>query len=197
MSSNFREQLEAWLKTIDVAAEAVIDIGGSQLPVKDRVKSWQVEKYTILDLPEPHKTEIEPHFYADIERAESIPDEVYKDYGVAFCLEVAEYLTRPFDALMNIRYMLRPGGLLYISFPFIYPHHDPVGKDCLRYTRWGIEKLMYDAGFEILENKARIATENGDISLQNFFSHEGMRRSKTYAGHDEIGYLVTAQKRHV
>ena len=42
--SNVRRQLEAWLKTIDVKADCVLDVGGAQLPVKGRTKSWEVKE---------------------------------------------------------------------------------------------------------------------------------------------------------
>jgi len=47
--SYFRTQLENWLKTIDVKADRVLDIGGGTLPVLKRVKSWDVGEYKIAD----------------------------------------------------------------------------------------------------------------------------------------------------
>ena len=47
--SFYRNQLEDWLKEIDVKADRVLDIGGSAYPVTKRVKSWEVKEYKILD----------------------------------------------------------------------------------------------------------------------------------------------------
>lgn len=66
MSSYSRQQLEAWLKNIDVKAKRVLDCGGSQLPVKGRTKSWEVKTYKILDLQNPHENKVSPDIVADI-----------------------------------------------------------------------------------------------------------------------------------
>jgi hypothetical protein len=50
--SFYRDQLENYLKTIDVKAETVFDVGGKEKPVKGRTKSWTVKNYEILDIPE-------------------------------------------------------------------------------------------------------------------------------------------------
>src|SRR5579862_8282621 len=48
-TSFFRQQLNAWLGMIDVSAQIVLDAGGGANPVKDKVQSWDVKEYIILD----------------------------------------------------------------------------------------------------------------------------------------------------
>ena len=197
MASEFRKQLEAWLKTIDVKADRVLDVGGAQLPVKGRTKSWDVKDYKILDLETPHKLKVKPDFECDIQSDRSIDKAIPVEYAeekpfdIVFCLEVAEYWIDPIQAIGNIRVHMVEGGLLIITFPFLYPHHNPNGQDCLRYTRWGVEKLMDQADFKISEIIPRIAKGN---SLQEFYANEGMRASRDYDGHNEVGYIVVATK---
>jgi len=52
-----RIQLENWLKTIDVKADSVLDIGSSQQGIRKRVKSWNVRDSIGLDLEQPHEGE--------------------------------------------------------------------------------------------------------------------------------------------
>jgi len=112
MPSNYRLQLEDWLKTLDVKADTVYDIGGKQKPVKGRTKSWEVNEYKILDLPE-----------FDVQEEMSTSQVVrYEKADLIFCLEVFEYLIYPSGAMYNISYLLNEGGTAYISFAFIYPH---------------------------------------------------------------------------
>lgn len=110
-----------------------------------------------------------------------------------FCLEVFEYVYDPATAMRNLSNIMSDGGILYVSFPFIYPIHNPVEMDYLRYTKQGVMTLMKLNGFKIDEMRSRVATE-GDAALQAFFSSEGMRKAKQYRGHNEIGYLVKAIK---
>jgi len=193
MSSYTRQQLENWLREIDVGDVLVLDVGGAQNPVKGRTKSWNAKRYDILDLPEPHEWNARPDILADIQEI-NWKDEYFYGlkgaYDIVFCLEVSEYWFNPLGALRNIARFLREGGLLYISFHFLYPHHNPEKKDFLRYTRWGVEKLLKGAGFKILEIRARNAVYPDKII--EFYDNEGMRGIRNLSG--EIGYLVKAIK---
>lgn len=193
MSSYVRQQLENWLKTIDVKAGRVLDVGGAQLPVKGRTKSWEVSNYEIVDLFDPHQLhESLVHKRYIIESIESLRfvDVVgSEEADVIFCLEVMEYVLSPRQVFMNLERALKPKGVLYVSFPFIYPHHNPEGKDYLRYTRWGVEKLLTDAGFDIVDLVPRYS----NLDLNSVWSGERMHPTKGL-NHNEVGYLVKAIK---
>lgn len=193
MASNSRIQLENWLKNIDVGADLVLDIGGAQNPVKNRTKSWNAKRYDILDLPNPHEWNAKPDLQADIQEID-FKSEYFKglEYDKVFCLEVSEYWFNPLQALRNIAGFLKKGGALYISFHFVYPVHNPDNLDYLRYTRWGVEKLLIGAGFKIIKTLPRVS-KRPDM-LMDFYMKEGMKPNKNYRSHDEIGCLVIAQK---
>lgn len=195
MSSYTRQQLEAWLKKIDVKADSVLDIGGSQNPVVGRTKSWEVGDYKILDLAEPHEIKQKPDIEWDIQESDFYGSIRFRPYlqkfDIIFCLEVSEYWYRPYNALRNITYLIKPGGLLYISFHFIYPEHEPVKYDYLRYTPHGAVKLLQTAGFTIIGNNARMAQNSRYLSA--FYGSERMRPSQ-YANFSIIGSLITAKK---
>lgn len=170
--------MEDWLRTLEIDADAVADIGGKQLPVKDRVKLWQVNHYDILDLPE-----------YDLNKKLEL-EEVY---DVVFCLEVFEYLYNPFQAMKNLYKVLKPGGTLFVSFHFIYPHHGPWGMDYLRYTQWGVAKLLTEAGFQKWEWHSRPFKRPKAIT--EFYSGEHMKGIKPHSSiHLDQGYLVKAVK---
>lgn len=187
MSSFFRQQLEDWLKTIDVKADRVLDVGGAQLPIKGRTNSWEAQEYKILDIEQPHGGS-KPDIVADLEEDEVVGINEYFD--VAFCLEVMEYLINPSYFLQNLSDLIQQGGTLYVSFPFIYPQHAPEGKDYLRYTRAGACKLLKDAGFTDIEVTPRYAQQ----SLSPLWAFEKMHPLKGYDGHDEIGYMIKCRK---
>lgn len=191
MSSNTRQQLEKWLKTITVGGR-VLDIGGSQKPVADRVQKKEGTVFEILDLEIPHEGD-KPELIADIN--EPFSREFIMDitsYDNVFCLEVMEYVWNPVQALRNIRNCLKDGGTLFISTPFIYPVHNPKEQDYLRYTEFGIRKLLQETGFEIRDIESRFA-EHKPL-LEAFFSIEGMKPSREYEGHDAVGHLIMAVK---
>lgn len=197
MSSYSRQQLENWLKNIDVKADSVLDIGGSQLPIKGRTKSWDVKECKILDIEEPHECKVKPDLIYDLNIFE-IPslnkaDNINwrYDFDIAFCIEVMEYIYNPVNALRFIKNMLKQGGILYLSTHFIYPVHNPVECDYLRYTRAGIIKLLEESGFKIEEIVPR-TTRN--IKLLTFLNDEKMKAARGYNKHNEIGHLIKAVK---
>jgi len=204
MSSYYRQQLENWLKTIDVKADRVLDVGGAQLPVKGRTKSWNVKEYRIFDLKKPHQKNAKVDVAIDLnKKLLLLRSDIHRYFDVIFCLEVFEYIWNPVQALENLYEMgnctdcvgTKEGdtSIYYLSFPFIYPHHNPKGKDYLRYTRWGIEKLLKETGFEILEVQSRVMTPEGFKNWKDFLRNEKMHPVKDYP-HNEIGYCVTAKK---
>jgi len=147
MASSYRLELNKWLNELDVDASKVLDIGGSQEQVINRVKSWNVEEYLIADLDNPHKGE-KPDIILDLN--EDIITADYCGYfDLIFCLEVFEYIYDPMFALDSIYDALKEGGTAYISFPSIYPLHEPVEDDCLRYMPAGIRKLASETKLEI------------------------------------------------
>ena len=201
MSSNSRQQLEAWLKTIEVKADMVLDVGGAQLPVKGRTKSWEVKDYKILDLEQPHECKQKPDYEIDLNKDKGelkilnryTEEWTLEEFNIAFCLEVAEYWWNPVVALQIINHLLKPGGVLYISFHFLYPKHNPVKNDYLRYTEAGAIKLLKEAGFIIDEIEHKQMKPDSRAFYHAFLQAEGMKAAKD-CNHDESGYLIKAIK---
>jgi len=193
MSSKSRQDLEAWLKTIDVSGR-VLDVGSAQLPIKGRTKSWKVKDYKTIDLENPHENKVIPDWIGDIQQENLSPkDKVFGYFNIVFCIEVSEYWTQPHKALWNIGNYLKKEGILYISVHTLYGLHKPENLDYLRYTRYGIEKLLKETGFEIKEIIPRKITEAGILALQKFYAAEGMKILYNENTFNE-GYLIKAVK---
>jgi len=189
MASRQRIQLEEWLRKIDVKG-SVLDIGGSQLPIKGRTKSWDVEKYDILDLEEPHEFKANPDYIIDINDVEFDDFSNYFSYDYIFCIEVMEYVLNPLKILEKFYNLLKDRGELYISFHFIYPEHNPVGEDVLRYTNEGVRKLLEKAGFFEYYIETKRFTKEGGRLLNDCYAKEKMRGSL----YSNQGCLVKAVK---
>jgi len=90
-----------------------------------------------------------PDLLANVETLESIADATV---DAIFCLEVLEHVARPEAAAAAIRRVLRPGGLLVGSTPFLLGMHDQP-HDYYRYTSHGLRHLF--GAFELLDLRAR------------------------------------------
>lgn len=192
--SYYREQLEKWLKTIDVDADRVIDVGGSANPVISRVKSFKSNEYICFDLgkEEPKMEYVKFDLNLPLEQLAGY-DEKSFGYDCLFCLEVFEYIWNPVEAFKNLNRLMCKDGIAYISFPAIYPVHNPVEIDYLRFTKASIEKYLAEFKFSVASITPRVATE-GVQSLSEFYSKEGMHPVRGSALPFHIGYLVKAYK---
>ena len=188
--SKTREQLENWIEDIQVGDnDKVLDIGGSQLPVNKRIRFSDTAVFKILDLEKPHHCVKEPDIICDLNKGffqEGTDPNLLTGYDVAFCLEVTEYLYDPIVALETIASMLKSEGVLYISFHFIYPVHNPKEFDYLRYTPIGAKKILEKTGFEVVEITPRLGEWNPMM--------DGMKPSRDYNSHDWVGCLIKAKK---
>ncbi len=67
-----------------------------------------------------------------------------------FSSEVFEHISNPEAILPEIRRVLKPGGYMLATVPFIWNEHE-VPYDFKRYTGFGIKNLLEKQGFDVLE----------------------------------------------
>lgn len=186
MSSSHRISLNNWLAELEVTADSVLDIGGSQEQVKNRVKAWNVNKYTIADLEEPHKDSPAPDLILDL----NLTFNGMVQFDLIFCLEVFDYIYDPMTAFKNISKLLKEGGTAFVSFPSVYPLHQPIEDDALRYMPAGIIKLAERANLSV---EAMIKRRPETNLWQAFYNAERMRAAK-HQDHQFTGLIVELQK---
>jgi SAM-dependent methyltransferase len=68
--------------------------------------------------------------------------------------EVLEHVPNPERVVAEMARVLRDGGLALITVPFVGELHQ-IPYDFRRYTKFGIELQIQEAGFDILENRSR------------------------------------------
>jgi SAM-dependent methyltransferase len=196
MSSTYRLALEQYLRTLHLKADLLIDVGGSQNKLPGRTASFDVTEYLIADLPHPHEDSLKPDIILDLNHpliAAGVNKSAYKYYekaDVVTCFEVMEYVFNPVAAMESIHKLLKPqaASRAYVSFPTVYPVHNPVADDSLRYTEHGIRRLASFAKLDIVDMVPRrpIAFP----MLRNFWSYERMRPAKDY-DHEVTGWICT------
>jgi SAM-dependent methyltransferase len=77
-------------------------------------------------------------------------------YDYVLCTEVLEHTLQPFDAIEEIRRILKPGGMLFLTVPFNFRIHGPL-PDCWRFTEHGLRAIL--SSFKINELKSREAPD--------------------------------------
>ena len=70
-------------------------------------------------------------------------------FDLILLLDVLEHVPDPTYVFAELRRLIKPGGSIIISLPFIVREHE-TPNDYRRYTYFGIKKLISDNGAEIL-----------------------------------------------
>ena len=65
------------------------------------------------------------------------------EFDVVLCSEVLEHLHSPEIALLEMKRVLKSGGILILTTRFIYPIHD-APNDYWRFTKYGLRYLLKD-----------------------------------------------------
>ncbi|MBW7860044.1 MAG: methyltransferase domain-containing protein [Rhodocyclaceae bacterium] len=88
-----------------------------------------------------------------------------RSFDYVLLLDVVEHLYFPREALREAARVLRPGGTLMISIPFLYPVHD-APHDFQRYTEHGIRRELFEAGFRVLDLRPNLTSiESGGLMM--------------------------------
>jgi len=117
----------------------VIDLGGGKNPSYERFWSIKPKKFIRVDIDE----KAEPDIIADLNK----PLPFSNNYADAvFLFSVIYILEDPGRTLQEINRILKSGGKLFITSPFIFNEaREP--NDYWRFTSEALEKLLKESGF--------------------------------------------------
>ena len=126
-------------KHVQNVGGVVIDLGGGKNPSYERFWHIRPEKFIRVDIDK--KTE--PDVVADLNKLLPFPDN-YAD--AIFLFNVIYILESPQKTLWEINRILKSGGKLFITSPFVF-NEAKEPSDYWRFTSEGLEKLFKESGF--------------------------------------------------
>ncbi|MBL7965264.1 MAG: methyltransferase domain-containing protein [Flavobacteriales bacterium] len=165
-----RNILETVTKALPALHGTFLDIGCGDMPYRALILSGgKVTTYLGMDL---HSATAKRAVKPDLEwdgRTMPLAD---ASVDSAMATEVLEHCAEPLVLLREAHRVLRPGGTLLLTMPFLWPLHE-VPYDEHRYTPWAVERLLKEAGFA----SARVKALGGwDASLGQMIGLWAMRR---------------------
>jgi ubiquinone/menaquinone biosynthesis C-methylase UbiE len=123
----------------------VLDFGCGAKPYKSEFKN--VNQYVGVDL----ENEGHSHINEDIDffyDGKKLPFES-EEFDAVFSSEVLEHVPNIGNSLSEIKRVLKPGGQLLLSIPFVFPEHE-MPFDFRRLTITGMKQVLMEFGFEII-----------------------------------------------
>jgi SAM-dependent methyltransferase len=140
----------------------LLDVGCGTKPYRSLFK---VEGYRGLDIDSP------------ITRERGIADDLYDgkqfpyqgdSFDAVLCNQVLEHVFNPDDFLTEINRVLKPGGKLLLTVPFVWDEHEQP-YDYARYSSFGLKALLENNGFKIVRHRKLAADATILFQLTNAY----------------------------
>ena len=134
----------------------VLDLGCGNTPFRDLLKDID---YVGVDF-KPKDKSIIAH---DLTEPLPLPD---NEFDAVILSESLEHIPNPYDLLAEIQRIIKNGGYIFISTPFVFPVHG-VPHDFYRYTYLFYEKLFDLHRFKIVQFTASNSIFSTPLLISN------------------------------
>ena len=204
-----RYYLHRWLREIDKAMAnkgplRCLEIGDGHFIKSGGPRAWKQRAGKMLtfcsgeslslDLSDPradlHANLESP--YTTLKEKHQV-HQLRKGFDVVVCAQVFEHIDSPLDAIQGLASLVRPGGTILLSVPFLgNPVH---GHDVHRFTTTGVANLARKAGLDVISNQAmgNSLTTIGyllDLASDDFTEDELMAKDP----HQYVGVYAVLKK---
>lgn len=142
-----REGLRPWLAELK---GDVLDVGCGCKPYRDLVPA---ARYIGLDVDTPFTRQVGAAEVFYDGQTFPLPE---GGFDGVLCSQVLEHVFTPEAFLGEIRRVLRPGGLLVLTVPFMWDEHEQP-HDFARYSSFGLRALVERSGFEVVAQHKSMA----------------------------------------
>ena len=130
----------------------------------------------------PNKTGVDIRAGKGVDVVASVYELPFEDntFDVALCMVVLEHLEDPRKAIAEIQRVLKPGGTVLVSVPFLFPMHD-TPNDFWRFTKYGLKLLFAEWDVEKVEAETNF-NETFAVLLQRVGYQTKFRLNKIMKG---------------
>ncbi len=143
----------------------VLDVGCGQKPYRKFIPAMRyvgMEIATTID-DAPRVADV----YYD-GRTFPFPNETF---DAVLCSQVFEHVFTPASFLAEIHRVLRPGGTLLLTVPFVWDEHEQP-RDFARYSSFGLAAVLEAADLEVIERRKTVPDARVLFQLGNAYLHK-------------------------
>jgi SAM-dependent methyltransferase len=142
-----RKGLHGQIAALSAAvAGSVLDVGCGTKPYREL---FRVERYVGLEIDSEHARR---HSLADVFYAGDRFPFADAEFDALVANQVLEHVFEPARFLAEAQRVLKPGGTLLLTVPFLWDEHEQP-HDFARYTSFGLRHLVQSAGFRVVEQR--------------------------------------------
>lgn len=161
---------------ISMGKALTVDAEGRKVKVPHPVQN---DRYLVIPRPwnflDPDYLVLNPEYgHPPIEE---LPETFSNRFGLAIMVSVFEHVENPYIVSDAIFKLMKPGGYLFNSTPFLFPYH-PSPEDNFRYSPKALERIHRSSGFEYLEGgfhaTFRSAEGIGDTNPERYLDPQAM-----------------------
>ena len=157
-----RKELFKFINTnSEVFFGKMLDFGGGSSPYKSRFKN--IIEYISIEV-ESDKNNISTKLSYDGHKLPFTDNE----FDSILCTEVLEHVNDVEESLDELYRVLKPGGKLLVTTPFICVEHENP-HDYRRFTMNGLKQIIKKKGFEIVSEKKLLNNINVIFQTINFY----------------------------
>lgn len=143
----------------------ILDVGCGSMPYRALIPA---KRYVGMEVDTPRtRASFRADVYYD---GRSFP---FADasFDAVLCSQVFEHVFTPAEFLAEIGRVLRPGGRLVLTVPFVWDEHEQP-HDFARYSSFGLRAVLERSGFEVLEHRKTLADGRVLFQLLNAYLYK-------------------------
>jgi SAM-dependent methyltransferase len=148
----------------------LLDIGCGTQPYRHLFAHTTGYTGVELDTPVNHQRKIAEVFYD----GKTLPFAA-EEFDSVLCNQVLEHVFEPIAFLAEIQRVLKPGGKLLLSVPFVWDEHEQP-YDYARYSSFGLAYRLNQAGFEVVYSEKICANLSILCQLFNAYWYKRLPR---------------------
>jgi SAM-dependent methyltransferase len=140
----------------------VLDVGCGRKPYRAFIPA---QRYVGLEIDTPQMRAVNAADAYYDGRTFPFPDHSFD--GV-LCSQVFEHIFTPTEFLAEVHRVLRPGGILVLTVPFVWDEHEQP-QDFARYSSFGIQAVLESAGFIVTAKRKSMQDSRVLFQLWNAY----------------------------
>lgn len=154
---------------------ALLDVGCGTKPYRGLFTAATDYTGLEIDTPKNRASKHADHFYD----GETFPFR-RESYDGIVCNQVLEHVFAPDDFLQEVSRVMRPGGMLLLTVPFVWDEHEQPW-DYARYSSFGLRNLLERNGFVLVAQRKTNADARLLFQLVNAYLYKVLRTSNAIA----------------